>query len=128
MLSLHLLLGLPRTRFLSLGVHSDVVLAHLVLLILTTCHAHCPLMHRTLHYIFHPCFRYYLIPNLVSLCDVYRILYYYRLLYSPKLPFMLPPQSDMMPNVSGLSARPIVCPLAHTSICASIRPSSIVCQ
>ena len=34
--------------FPSLGVHSDVLLAHLVLLILATCPAHCPLMHRTL--------------------------------------------------------------------------------
>ena len=48
MLSLHLLLGLPLTRFPSLGIHSDVILAHLVLLILATCPAHCPLMHRTL--------------------------------------------------------------------------------
>ena len=48
MLSLHLLLGLPLTRFPSLGVHSDVILAHLVLLILATCLAHCPLMHHTL--------------------------------------------------------------------------------
>ena len=48
MLSLHLLLGLPLTRFPSLGVHSNVILAHLVLLILATCPARYPLMHRTL--------------------------------------------------------------------------------
>ena len=48
MLSLHLLLGLPLTLFPSLSVHSDVILAHLVLVILVTCPAHCPLMHRTL--------------------------------------------------------------------------------
>ena len=42
-LSLHLLLGFP-----SVGVHSDVILAHLVLLILATCPAHYPLMHCTL--------------------------------------------------------------------------------
>ena len=48
MLSLHILLGLPLTRFPSLGVHSDVILAYLMLLTLATCPAHCPLMHRTL--------------------------------------------------------------------------------
>ena len=47
MLSLHLLLGLHLTCFPSLGVHS-VILAHLVLLILATCPAHCPLLHRTI--------------------------------------------------------------------------------
>ena len=71
MLSLHLLLGLPLTRFPSLGVHSDVILAHLVLLILATCPAHCPHAPHALYCIFHPCFwSNYLIPNLVSLCDV----------------------------------------------------------
>ena len=48
MLSLHLLLCLPLTRFPSLGVHSDVILAHLVLLILAACPAHCPFMHYSL--------------------------------------------------------------------------------
>ena len=43
-----LLLGLPLTHLPSLGVHSDVILAHLVQLILATCPAHCLLMHRTL--------------------------------------------------------------------------------
>ena len=51
MLSLHLLLGLPVTRFPSPSVHSDVI-THLVLLILATCPAHCPLLHRTLSIIF----------------------------------------------------------------------------
>ena len=45
MLSLHLLLGLPLTRFPSLGAHSGVIWAHLVLFILATCPAYCPLMH-----------------------------------------------------------------------------------
>ena len=36
-MSLHLLLGLLLTLFPSLGVLSDVMLAHLVLLILATC-------------------------------------------------------------------------------------------
>ena len=40
MLSLHLFLCLPLTRFPCLGVHSDVILAHLVLLILATCPVH----------------------------------------------------------------------------------------
>ena len=48
MLSLHLLLGLPLARLPSLGVHSDIILGHLVLLVLTICSAHCPLMHCTL--------------------------------------------------------------------------------
>ena len=39
---------LPLTRFPSVGVHSDVILAHVVLLILATCPAHCPLLHHTL--------------------------------------------------------------------------------
>ena len=52
MLSPHLLLALPLTRFPSLGVHSDVILAHLVLLILATCPAHRPLMHCTLSIIY----------------------------------------------------------------------------
>ena len=39
---------LPLTRFPSLGVQSDVILAHLVLLILATWHAHCPLLHHSL--------------------------------------------------------------------------------
>ena len=34
MSSLHLLLGLPLSRFPSLGVHSDVIFAHLVFFIL----------------------------------------------------------------------------------------------
>ena len=44
--------GSPFTRFPSLGVHSDVILAHLVLLILAACPAHCPPMHRTLSIIY----------------------------------------------------------------------------
>ena len=47
MSSLHLLLGLPLSRFPSLGVHSDVIFAHLVFFILATCPAHCPFMHFT---------------------------------------------------------------------------------
>ena len=47
-LSLLLILGLPLTPFPSLGVHSDVILAQLVLLILATCPADCPVMHCTL--------------------------------------------------------------------------------
>ena len=47
MLSFHFLLSLPLTRSPSLGVHSDIILAHLVLLVLATCPAHCPLMHCT---------------------------------------------------------------------------------
>ena len=42
--SVHLLLGLPLIRFPPLGVHSDVIFAHLVLFILATCPAHCPFM------------------------------------------------------------------------------------
>ena len=57
MLSFHLLLGLLLTCFSSLGVHSDVILAHLVLLILATCPAHCPLMQYTLSIIIYRCFR-----------------------------------------------------------------------
>ena len=54
--------------FPSLGAYSDVILAHLVLLILAAFPAHCPLMHCTLSVIFFtPCFRSYLLfPNLVS--------------------------------------------------------------
>ena len=47
MLIIHLILDLPPTRFPFVGVHSDVILFHLVLLILATCPAHCPVMHRT---------------------------------------------------------------------------------
>ena len=38
---------LPLSRFPSLGVHSDVIFAHLVFFILATCPAHCPFMHFT---------------------------------------------------------------------------------
>ena len=61
MSSLHLLLGLPLSRFPSLGVHSDVIFAHLVFFILATCPAHCPFMHFTFsiistsHYIGYTC-------------------------------------------------------------------------
>ena len=48
MLSLHLLWVSLLLGFLLWGVHSDVILAHLVLLILATCPVHCPLMHHTL--------------------------------------------------------------------------------
>ena len=47
MSSLHLLFGLPLSRFPSLGVHSDVIFAHLVFFILATCPAHCSFMHFT---------------------------------------------------------------------------------
>ena len=56
MLSLYLLLGFPLTRFFSLGVHSDVILAHLVLFILATCplssHAPHSLYYIILYYIY----------------------------------------------------------------------------
>ena len=54
------------------SVHSDVIFAHLVFFILATCPAHCPFMHFTFSIIsYHPCFRsYYLVPDLVSPCDV----------------------------------------------------------
>ena len=60
------------TRFSSLGVYSDVILAHLVLLILATYSAHCPLMYRTLSITLFTPVSYLIISfrNLVSLRDV----------------------------------------------------------
>ena len=47
-LSISFWVSLSLIRFTSPGVYSDIMLAHLVLSILATSSAHCPLMHRTL--------------------------------------------------------------------------------